>query len=149
MEAIKLAISCFFFSICFKMLVRIRVWPDPKKGPLQCSSFCVAWIFFLVNYIGKPVSPAFVLEYNAISRWYDICGLEKIENHKKRRRRAMLFPRLAHAQPTVKSRRFLYSLWIRMAGYGYMCMIREHTALFLVLWPQKSSSFGGVRLVES
>lgn len=46
-----------------------------------------------------------------------------------------LFPRLAQVQPAVKSLSFLYSLWVRMVDYGYMCMIHEHTAVFSVTGP--------------
>lgn len=35
----------------------------------------------------------------------------------------------AGAQSAVKSLAFLYSLWIRTADNGYMCMIHEHTAV--------------------
>lgn len=52
-----------------------------------------------------------------------------------------LFSPLAQVQPAVKSLSFLYSLWIRMADYGYMCMIHEHTAVFSITDPAASHLF--------
>lgn len=99
-----------------------RVWPDPKRPLLRPFSLCNVNLYFSSH---RKASAAFAswMSLNITQYPGDICG------------NTPLFSRLAQVQPAVKSLSFLYSLWIRMVDYGYMCMIHEHTAVFAITGP--------------
>lgn len=96
--------------------------PQKKRGPFFVLFLSVTLIC-ISPHIGKQRRLVFGSRMSLnITRYPGDTGGKK----------PPLFPRLAQVQPAVKSLRFVYSLWIRTADYGYMCMIHEHTAVLSV-----------------
>lgn len=106
-----------------------RVWPDPKKGPFSVLFLSVTLIC-VSPHIGKAKAAFGSWMSLILTRYPGDIGWNP-----------PLFPRLAQVQSAVKSLSFLYSLWIRMVDYGYMCMIHERTAVRSSADPAARRSF--------
>lgn len=120
------AAACFFR----------RVWPDPKRPLLRPFSLCYVNLYFSSHREASPGRAKAVfgslMSLNKTRYPGDMGGNSSV-----------ICPRLVQVtlQTAVKSLSFLYSLWIRMVDYGYMCMIHEHTAVFSITDPTDSRLF--------
>lgn len=114
---------------CWCWLFR-RVWPDPKRGPFSVPFLSLSNVNLYFSSHRKASLRA--SKGGFFGSWM---SLNVTQYPGDSRGNPPLFSRLAQVQPAVKSLGFLYSLWIRMVDYGYMCMIHEHTAVFSITDP--------------
>lgn len=124
------------FNRWWFLLFSRGVWPEPKeKGRFSVLLLSHVNVYFSSHRQSLSARATAVLGGFLRCPWTQR-GIQAILVYNP-----PLCPRLAQVQPAVKSLSLLYSLWIRVVDYGYMCMVREHTAVFSISSPTARHAF--------